>query len=186
MPATEPSPRAAPVVETERLTLLAHRPIDLDECTAMWGDPAVVRHIGGKPSTREECWSRILRYAGHWALLGFGYWAVRETSTGRFVGEVGFADFRRDLQPSFEGTPEIGWVLAPWAHGKGFATEAAGAAVAWADGQFGPVRSVCLIHPDNAASIGVARKCGYREYARTTYHGEPAVLLERRPDRLAL
>ena len=65
----------------------------------MWGDPAVARFIGGKPFTREEVWARILRYVGHWTLMGFGFWAIEEKATGDFIGEVGLADFQRDLDP---------------------------------------------------------------------------------------
>ncbi len=168
-----------PVIETARLRLRGHRVGDFGDCAAMWGDATVARHIGGRPSSAEESWARMLRYAGLWALLGYGYWAVEEKASGRFVGDVGFADFKRDVQPSFDGAPEIGWVLAPWAHGVGFATEAVGAAVAWGDGHFGAPPTVCMIDPDNAASIRVAEKCGYREFARTAYKGQPAILFRR-------
>ncbi|HEY0776819.1 MAG TPA: GNAT family N-acetyltransferase, partial [Gemmatirosa sp.] len=122
-----------PALDTARLTLRGHVPADVAECAAMWADPLVTRHIGGRPSSEEEVWARVLRYAGLWALLGFGYWVVRERASGRFVGEVGLADFRRDVTPPLGGAPEVGWVLAPWAHGRGFATEAVRAALAWAD-----------------------------------------------------
>jgi RimJ/RimL family protein N-acetyltransferase len=166
-------------IETARLRLRGHRVEDFGDCAAMWGDPAVVRHIGGRPFTAEETWGKILRYAGLWSLLGFGYWAIEETDGGRFVGEVGFADFKRAIEPSFAGAPEIGWALASWAHGAGFATEAVGAAVAWGDEHLAVARTVCLIDPDNAASIRVAEKCSYREFARTTYKDHPTILFER-------
>jgi RimJ/RimL family protein N-acetyltransferase len=169
---------AAPVVETARLRLRGHRAEDFADCAAMWADAAVVRHIGGRPFPAEETWSKILRYAGLWPLLGFGYWAIEETASGRFVGDVGFADFKREMHPSFAGAPEIGWALAPWSHGRGYATEAAGAAVAWGDRRFGAV-TVCMIAPGNAASIRVAEKCGYHAYARTAYKGEPTILFRR-------
>jgi RimJ/RimL family protein N-acetyltransferase len=122
-----------PVLETERLRLRAHRFEDFADCAAMWADPAVARFIGGKPLSEEEAWTKFLRYAGHWALLGFGYWAAEEKATGKFVGEVGFADYKRGIEPSLKGTPEVGWVLAPVFHGKGYATEAVRAVVGWSD-----------------------------------------------------
>jgi RimJ/RimL family protein N-acetyltransferase len=166
-------------LETDRLKLRLHRPDDFAACAAMWADPAVTRYIGGKPLTEEEVWARLLRYAGHWLWLGFGYWAIEEKATGHFVGELGFADFHRDIQPSFRGIPELGWVLAAAAHGKGYATEAVRAAVAWGDDHFHGGRTVCLIHPENLASMRVAEKCRYQEFHRTIYKNHPAVLFER-------
>jgi RimJ/RimL family protein N-acetyltransferase len=145
----------------------------------MWGDEQVVRHMGGKPFTREEVWGRLLRYAGHWHLLGFGYWFVEEKATGNFVGEVGFAELMRDIEPSIKGTPEIGWVLARRAQGQGYATEAALAAIAWGEKHFGRIRTVCLINTENAPSLRVAEKCGYREFDRTIYKSDTHVLLSR-------
>jgi len=168
----------APTLETERLRLRPQRVEDFDDSATLWSDPQVVRYIGGRASTREECWSRVLRNFGLWPALGYGYWVIEERASDRFVGQAGFADFKRDLTPSFDGTPEAGWVLAPWSHGKGYASEAMRAALAWLD-DAQHAHSVCLISPDNAASINVAAKLGYVEYARTTYHDDPTVLYER-------
>jgi RimJ/RimL family protein N-acetyltransferase len=167
-----------PQLETERLILRAHRIDDFAECAMMWGDPAVTRYIGGQPFTAEEVWSRLLRYVGHWHLLGFGYWIIHERASGLFVGEVGFADFHREISPQLDA-PEIGWALATWAHGRGLATEAVRAALAWADAHLSTSRTVCLIDPDNTPSLRVAQKCGFREWQRTTYKGSPTVLYER-------
>lgn len=175
-----PTAVAVPILQTDRLILSGHRLEDFADCLALWSDPVVTRHITGRPSTAEEVWARILRYVGHWALLGFGYWVVRDKETGRFVGEVGFADFKREVDPPFDGDPEAGWVLAPWAHGRGFATEAVRAIIAWGAQHFGPRRIVCMIAPENTASIQVARKCGYVEFGRTTYKGESSLLFSRK------
>ena len=119
---------------------------------------------------------------GHWQALGFGYWAVEEKSSGLFIGELGFADFKREIEPSINAIPELGWVLAPGAHGKGFATEALTSALVWGDRHFGPSqKTVCIIDPGNAASIRVAGKCGYRQYADATFNGQPTLLFERTP-----
>lgn len=177
-----PSPptTAAPALATDRLLLRGHTTADLAACAAMWADPLVTRHIGGRPLSEEEVWARVLRYAGLWALLGFGYWAVHERTSGRFVGEVGLADFRRDVTPPLGDAPELGWVLAPWAHGRGFATEAVRGALGWSDSHLGPPqRTVCLIDPDNAASLRVAGKCGYRALAPAVYKGRSTLVFER-------
>jgi RimJ/RimL family protein N-acetyltransferase len=167
-----------PIIETERLTMRGHRLDDFAECAAMWADADVTRYIGGKPLSAEEVRAKILRYVGHWSLMGFGYWVIEEKVSGRFVGEVGFADFKR-IEASFDREPEIGWALAAWAQGIGLATEAVGAAVAWGERHFGTARTVCLIHRDNVASIRLATKCGYREFGRTTYKDQPTMLFRR-------
>jgi RimJ/RimL family protein N-acetyltransferase len=176
---SSPPVAQAPVLETERLKLRGHRLDDFIPCAAMWADPVVTRYIGGKPMSEEESWTRLLRYVGHWTLLGFGYWVVEEKATGAFAGEIGFADYKRNIEPSLHGTPEIGWVIATKSHGKGYATEAVRAAVAWGDTHFGASRTACLIHPENVSSIRVAEKCGYREFQLTTYKGRPAMMFVR-------
>ncbi len=171
-------PTSIPTLETGRLRLRGYRLEDFGACAALWADPYVTRYIGGRPLTAEESWARLLRYAGHWWLLGFGYWVLEEKSTGTFVGELGFAQWKRDIDPSIN-VPEAGWVLATAAHGKGYATEALKTALEWASHHFASPRTACLIHPENLASIRVALKCGYRETARVHYRGQPAIVLER-------
>jgi len=170
---------AVPAVETERLLLRGHRRDDLADCAAMWGDLEVTRHIGGRPFTEEEVWARLLRYLGHWDLMGFGYWIVHERASGRFVGEVGFADWRRAIEPPLDGAPELGWALSPWCWGRGYATEAVAGALAWGDAHLAAPRSVCIIDLDHHASRRVAEKNGYRESGRATYRGADITLFER-------
>ena len=169
----------APRIETERLVLRGHTPEDLPACAAMWRDEEVVRFIGGRPFTREEVWARILRYAGMWVVMGHGFWAIDEKAGGRMIGEVGVMEARRDIEPSFEGEPEIGWALMPAAHGKGYAAEAVAAALAWADAHLDAPKLVCIISPENAPSIRLAAKFGFRERVRTTYHGSATTQFER-------
>ena len=140
-----------PTLSTARLRLRPHRPDDFDACAALWADPRVTQHIQGRPQTREEVWARLLRYAGHWAWLGFGYWAVEEG--GRTIGELGFADFKRALEPSLDGAPEPGWALSPAVWGQGYATEALTAALAWADANLAAGRSQARLSRDRAHDL---------------------------------
>lgn len=180
MPGSVSPTAEVPTLETARLKLRGHCLDDFIYSASMWADPNVMQYIGGKPLTEEEAWTKFLRYAGHWALLGFGYWAIEEKATGNFVGELGFADYKRDLQPSLDGAPEIGWVLASRAHGKGYATEAVSAAVTWGDAHFQSRRTACIIAPENLASIRVAEKCGYCRSQPATHKGKPTLLFIRR------
>lgn len=168
-----------PTVETARLLLRGHRRSDFDDVVALWQDPIVTRYISGRAFTVEETWPRMLRNVGHWALLGFGFWIVHEKESGRFVGEMGFGIHKRDIDPPLGDAPEAGWVVMPWAHGRGLATEGMRAVIDWADAQLGRPRTVCMIDPANEPSLRVAAKLGYREYARTTFKGAATILLER-------
>jgi len=169
-----------PIVETERLILRAHRLDDFEALHSLWTQPAVYEFISGKPSTREASWGRLLKYAGLWTLNGYGFWAVEDKATGRYVGDIGFANFLRDIEPPFGDTPEMGWVLAPEIHGKGYASEALAAAAAWGDGFFRQDRALCIISPENTASLRVAEKTGFGRIGTADYTGETVLLLERR------
>lgn len=152
---------AAPVVETERLRLRAHTAEDFAASAAMWADPDVTRFVGGRPFTNEESWTRMLRCAGHWALMGFGYWVVEERASRKFVGEAGFSDYKRAIEPPVVDMPEVGWAFVREVHGRGYATETAQALMKWGDAHFGARKTTCLIDEGHAASIRIAEKCGY-------------------------
>jgi RimJ/RimL family protein N-acetyltransferase len=170
----------APVVETERLRLRGHTARDLPNALPLWNDPIVTRFIGGRPYTREEVWQRLQRYAGSWVLLGHGFWAIEEKATGAFIGEIGIMDAKREIFPPFGDDRELGWALAPEAHGKGYASEALGVVLDWERERFNAPCVVALIDPDNAPSIKLARKFGFTERARTTYKDVPTIQFERR------
>jgi len=162
-----------PVLETPRLILRGHRLEDFSSAAALWADPVVTRFIG-RPSTTEESWARMMRYAGHWTLQGYGFWAFVDKESGRYIGEGGVADFKRDMiwpdsVAEGEGAREVGWALSPEFHGKGIATEAMQAAVAWADRRFPAMRTICIIDPINTPSMAVAARCGYGEIGTAHY-----------------
>jgi RimJ/RimL family protein N-acetyltransferase len=168
----------APRIETARLVMSGHGAADFEDVAAMWADPDVVRYI--RPvSDRHESWMRVLSYAGCWPVLGYGYWCVREKATGRYAGDLGFADLHRGVEPSIDGVPEAGWVFNTWAHGQGLASEALQAALDWLDTATHYRRSVCLIDPENAASLKLAGRCGFVDAVRIAFKGEDTVLLTR-------
>jgi len=169
------------MIETERLLLRPHIEADYEASCAIWADPDVVRHISGVPSTREQTWHRLLRAAGMWVMKGYGPFAVVEKATGRLLGEAGHHDFHRGLGETFDPYPEAGWVLGSHAHGKGVATEAVTTMLKWFDETRPETRTVCIISPDNPASLRVAEKVGYRPFGRMDYNGEVIMLERMRP-----
>ena len=168
-----------PLLRTDRLILRKHSLADLDPLHAMWMEPAVYRHITGHPATREEAWNRLLRYSGHWAMLGYGYWVLEEQATSKYVGEIGFADYHRGIDPPLDGRPEMGWALKTAVHGKGYATEALVAITAWGDAHFAGKETSAMIAPENTASIRLAEKIGFVRKLETTYKGEPTLVFYR-------
>ena len=171
-----------PVLETPRLILRSHKLEDFEATVEIWSDPIVRKHFGARPFTREDLWARFLRQFGMWAVMGYGAWAVEEKSSGAYIGTVGVFDVKRDFEPpepSLAGLPEAGWTLSPRVHGRGYATEAAQASIAWADRHFGRIRIWCIIAPANTASIRVAEKSGFRYWKETAYKDDPTLIFLR-------
>lgn len=169
----------APIIMTTRLAMRTHAPEDFADSLALWRHPTTVRYLGGRALTPEEVWLRLLRYWGSWAMLGYGLWRVEERATGAFVGELGFQELKRDSKPSYAGEPEAGWVLMPEFHGQGYAGEALQAALDWADVNIATSRLVCIIHPENASSIKLARVLGFARQYDLEYKGAPMALFSR-------
>lgn len=168
-----------PVIETARLVMTPPSADDLSDVVALWREPDVYRHIGGRAFSEEDCWNRLLRDMGHWRARGHGLWTVRMKATGTYAGVVGYADFRREMNPSFGEAPEGGWVMAPWTQGQGLASEALRASLDWIEAERAPDRTVCMIAPDNQPSLRLADRFGYAPYAATHYKGAEVILLER-------
>lgn len=168
------------MIETERLILRPHSIADFEALCAMNADPVTRKFVGGGvPIPREECWHRLMRYAGHWAFFGYGMFAIIEKDSGRFVGETGLADFHRGLGEAFDPFPEAGWMLSSTVFGKGYATEAVTAAHRWFEANRPEARTVCIIDPGNTASVKVAEKLGYRPFGETRYKDAPVTMYER-------
>ncbi len=167
-----------PSLETERLLLRGLRIDDLDAYADIYGDVEVMRHLEhGRPLDRDAAWRSMALHLGHWQLRGYGQWALVARNSDVLVGRAGL------WQP--EGWPglEIGWLLARPQWGRGFATEAARAALTYAFTVLRAERVISLIRPDNAASIRVAERLG-EHYERTIelYGGAAHVYGIRRPE----
>ena len=160
-------------IDTERLIL--RRPLleDLDGWAAFQADEESTRFIGGVRS-RSESWRGLMMTAGSWSLLGFGMFSVIERDSGRWVGRVG------PLHPDGWPGDEVGWGMAREAWGRGYASEAAAAAVEWAFEVLGWTEVIHCIDAGNTASERVAERLGSRPL-RTgmlppPYDGEPLTI----------
>jgi RimJ/RimL family protein N-acetyltransferase len=150
----------------------------------MWADEAVVRFIGGHALSREDTWRRSLAACGQWPYTGWGYWIAEIKSSGEVVGQLGFADFKRDMEPSLEGEAELGYVFSPRVHGQGIAYEACAAVLEWGDKNLNASSYPAIISPENGASIRLAQRLGFTREADGTYRGETIALFRRaRPKR---
>jgi RimJ/RimL family protein N-acetyltransferase len=174
---------APPTLATDRLVLRPYAIADFGDFAGLWGDPAVTRFIGGQPRLRDDAWMRFLRGIGHWQVMGFGYLAITERGTERYLGECGYQEVMRPLVPSIEGSLEAGWALVPEAWDRGIATEAMTAIQRWADATFARTRQTCIIDPAHAASLRIAKRLGFAPVADVTFRQGMIRILERWPNR---
>ena len=158
-----------PLLETERLHLRGHTLKDFPAHAAMWSDARTLRHVGGPARNEEELWTRFLRNVGQWQLMGSGMWALEDKASGAYAGAVGFIYAKRTMDMPYRDKPEMGWVIAPDFHGKGFAREAVAKILGWGDANLEAAESWCMINPANLASCKVAAGAGFREAGRATY-----------------
>jgi len=151
---------SVPVLRTERLVLRGWRADDLESFAELNADPRVMEHFPGTiDRTDSDAFVRE-RIEPHFAERGFGLWAVEVPEVASFIGFVGLQ------APSFDAwfTPcvEVGWRLAAAHWGKGYATEAARAAVAFGFERAGLHEIVSFTVPANVRSIAVMERLGMR------------------------
>lgn len=153
---------------TERLVLRRWRAEDVQPYAALCSDPEVMRWIGdGSTSTFEQSQRAIERFEQLWEQNGFGLFAVEERASAELIGFVGLAipTFLPEILPAIE----IGWRLARSAWGKGFATEAARAALGFGFSRRELDRLVSIHQRGNVASEKLMQKLGMR-FERETVH----------------
>lgn len=158
-----------PTIETERLRLRGWEMRDFEAYAALRTNAELQRYIRGAVS-RDVAWSDFCACAGEWALSGLGVFLVAERESDAAVGYAGLW-FPPDL-----AEPELCWSLFPGNTGRGYATEAARAARAWAYDAHGLAPLMSFIHPDNEASKAVAQRLGARLERETTLRGMPRLL----------
>jgi ribosomal-protein-alanine N-acetyltransferase len=140
------------MIETPRLILRGWRAEDVEPFAALNADPEVMRHYERR-LTATESRARLDRLNQHLAMHGFGEFAVERREDGVLLGMVGLA-ILDETSPLFPGV-EAGWQLARHAWGKGYATEAARAAMDDGFGRVGLRQIVAFTATTNLPSQGV-------------------------------
>jgi RimJ/RimL family protein N-acetyltransferase len=164
-------PRIPPRLETPRLLLRGWRGRDLKAHAEMYADPQVMRYIGdGRVFDQDRSWREVAMQIGHWALRGYGQWALERKEDGTSLGRAGLWN-----PPGWPGL-EVGWMLARHAWGQGYATEAGQAAIEWAWRTLDTPELISVIQPDNVASIRVAERLGLRRLRESTVKGQDVVI----------
>lgn len=144
-----------PTLTTDRLTLRAPRLTDVPMVQRYFGSPR--SHPIGGPLDPETVARNFARGAGNWVLRGIGMWYIDLTATGALIGRTGI--YFHDAWPE----PELAWTLFDGAdEGKGYATEAAAAAITAAR-RLGVASLISSVTETNLASIAVARKLGAQD-----------------------
>jgi len=144
-----------PTLETQRLILRPPQIEDFDGYAELMADEETTRYIGGH-MPRAAAWRKFLQMPGAWAIQGFGMFSVIEKADGEWLGQMG------PWHP--EGWPgtEVGWAFKRSAWGRGYATEAAVAAIDWAFDHLGWDDVIHSIDLDNRASQALAQRLGSR------------------------
>ncbi|HET6912545.1 MAG TPA: GNAT family N-acetyltransferase [Rhodanobacteraceae bacterium] len=153
--AEQPATHYGPVLETERLMLRVPRAEDFERYAQMLGSEEAARYIGGHLE-RAPAWRRFLQMPGAWMVQSFAMFSVLDKASGKWLGQAG------PWKP--EGWPgnEVGWSFHPDAWGRGYATEAATAAMDWAFETLGWDAVIHCIDPANAPSQRLAQRLGSR------------------------
>ncbi len=147
-----PTTFTIPTLETERMFLRAMREDDIEAEIAFFQTDRS-KSVGG-PLAAAQVWRAVAGMIGHWALRGYGFWALEEKATGAYLGRAGL------WNPHPWPEPEIGWTLMASAEGKGFAHEGALAARDYAYDRLGWTTAISLIMAGNARSETLARRLG--------------------------
>ncbi|MCI3929008.1 GNAT family N-acetyltransferase [Streptomyces sp. AN091965] len=152
-------PVAPEPLDTDRLALEPLRPAHAEEMALVLADPALHAFTGGAPDDLPALRARYARMLAGSPEPGVSWcnWVVRVRADGRLAGTV-----QATVTPGDAGelTAEVAWVVGtPW-QGRGIATEAARALVAWLFGHSRVTSVSAHVHPDHLASAAVARAAG--------------------------
>ena len=142
----------APVLTTDRLVLRGPDMADYPDYAAFWKSDRSAHILGPLPDW--GIWLQFSAMVGHWSLRDFGWWTLVDKESDRIVGWMGL------FHPEHYPDPELGWILAEWAEGQGFATEAAVAIREYGQSNLGMDRIISYIDDANTRSKQLAERLG--------------------------
>ena len=155
-----------PTIQTSHLLLQAWTPEDASLWVDILHEDGILRYFPNQtPPSPETADAYIAHHRSHWEKFGYGHWAVLTIQNGLIVGWAGL-EFLPEL-----GETEVAYLLSKRVQGRGYATEAACAAVRFGFEKASLVKIVGLVHPENAASVRVLEKCGLSFFDKITLWG---------------
>jgi RimJ/RimL family protein N-acetyltransferase len=143
----------APLLTTERLILRPPQTEDFENWAKFCADEVTMTHLGGVQK-RAEAWRNMCFVRGAWEIRGYAMFSMIRRDTGEWIGRTG---------PHFpEGWPgtEVGWGIMREHTGKGYAHEAAVAAIDYVFDALGWDEVIHTINPENSESIALAERLG--------------------------
>uniref|UniRef100_UPI002117CBBD GNAT family N-acetyltransferase n=1 Tax=Frankia sp. AvcI1 TaxID=573496 RepID=UPI002117CBBD len=154
-----PDDQGVPTVLTPRLALRGWRADDVLDYLEIVSGSGMADHTP-QPKTEAAAWSQTAFQIGHWALRGYGMWAVEDRATGQLLGRAGLYEAL--------GWPgcEVAWTIRRERWGEGLATEAGRAALEFAFDVVKRDDLISIMTAENTGSIKVATKLGLT-YGRT-------------------
>lgn len=150
-------------IRTERLELRELVAADVDPLAEIYADAEAMRFLGG-PRTRKQACDEIAEVVAGYEMHGLGPRAIVSLKRGAFLGRCGVEMCMIDGEARFE----VGFLLAPGARRRGYATEAV-KAICDAAFQAGISPLVALVDRDNGPSVAVLRRVGM-SFARDVLH----------------
>jgi [ribosomal protein S5]-alanine N-acetyltransferase len=159
---------------TDRLVAAPLRPEDFADLCRLHGDPRVMATLSadGRPLPEEETRRALQRHLGHWERHGYGLWAFRDPTDGRFVGYCGL----KHTEVGGNDEIELAYAVVADEWGQGLATEMAEAVLRVGFEHLGLTEVVCFTLTTNRASQRVMEKAGFAYEREIVHAGLPHVL----------
>lgn len=151
------------VMDSERCKIKEMGPDDLNRLYDLYSDKRICEYTEDLFDNRMKELQYIKDYAKNmYGFYGFGTWLIEDKFSGNLIGRVGF-----NFRPGFED-PELGFVIDPklWRHG--YAYETCMRVIQYGKEELGFKRIHAFVRPENAASVALLEKLGFRTCGRYT------------------